>query len=57
MRAVCALMLVYPAETDWMDNPGLAHIDSESTDSVEKVVITFDVSDFYSSSLEQRMIN
>lgn len=57
-HAVSALMLVYPAETDWMkycpDRSYGMDYEYNSSGEVEKVVATFEVSDYYSSSLEQQ---
>ncbi len=55
-RAVCALMLVYPAETDWMKNcpDRFISMGVNVVEGVEKVVVTFGKSNFYSTSLEQR---
>lgn len=55
-RAVCALMLVYPAETDWMKNcpDRFISMDVNAVEGGEKVVVTFGVSNFYSTSLEQQ---
>ncbi len=57
-HAVSALMLAYPAETDWMKYcPGRQysmHYEYDSSGSTEKVGATFGISDFYSSSLEQK---
>lgn len=55
-RAVCALMLVYPAETDWMKNcpDRFISMGVNVVEGVEKVVVTIGKSNFYSTSLEQR---
>ena len=57
-HAVSALMLAYPAETDWMKycphRLYSMHNEYDSFGMIQKVTVTFDVSDFYSSSLEQQ---
>lgn len=58
VHAVSAVMLAYPAETDWMkycpDRLYGIHNEYDSTGLTEKVVANFGVSDYYSGSLEQQ---
>ncbi len=57
-HAVSALMLAYPAETDWMkycpDRLYSMYDEYDSSGMTQKKTASFGVSDFYSSSLEQQ---
>ena len=58
IHAVSALMLAYPAETDWMKYcPHRSYsmqCGDDSSGMTEEVVVTIGISDYYSSSLEQQ---